>query len=101
MRWLKTLVLAVIAIVIALLGILFSIRNQQEVPLDIIWAKLPEASLALWLLLSLVVGVILGMLAMTGMYVRLRTRLAGARRDIKGKQVEIDSLKKQHIQEHH
>lgn len=101
MRWLKTLVLAVIAIVIALLGILFSIRNQQEVPLDIIWAKLPEASLALWLLLSLVVGVILGMLAMTGMYVRLRTRLAAARRDIKGKQVEIDSLKKQHIQEHH
>ncbi|MGJ8513636.1 lipopolysaccharide assembly protein LapA domain-containing protein [Carnimonas bestiolae] len=99
MRWLKTLVLAIIAIVVALLGILFSIRNQQEIPLDIIWAKLPEASLALWLLLSLVVGVILGMLAMTGMYVRLRTRLAGARKDVKVKQAEIDQLKKQGVQE--
>lgn len=90
MRWLKGLVMAVIVIIVALIGILFAVRNQQAVPLDIIWAKLPAASLALWLLISLVIGVVLGMLAMTGMYIRLRTRLAMARRELKQQQKAAD-----------
>ncbi|KGA01331.1 MULTISPECIES: lipopolysaccharide assembly protein LapA domain-containing protein [Cobetia] len=99
MRWLKGLVLAVILLIVLLVGILFAVHNQQAVPLDLIWVELPAASLSMWLLFSLAIGVVLGMVAMTGMYLRLRTLLTRAQRRNQQQRKELDQLRIQEIKE--
>lgn len=86
MRWLKGIFLALIMLVVVLFGILFAIRNQHVIPLDLVWIELPSASLALWLLLSLVLGFLLGLLAMSGVCVHLKTSLGRAKRQLTAKQ---------------
>ncbi|MCI0508487.1 putative membrane protein [Chromohalobacter marismortui] len=99
MRWFKGVVLAIILLVVLLLGILFAVNNQQAIPLDLIWIELPSASLALWLLLSLACGMLLGMLAMTGIYLRLRTLLTRAQRHNQQQRKELDRLRTQEFKE--
>ncbi|MFC0269718.1 lipopolysaccharide assembly protein LapA domain-containing protein [Kushneria aurantia] len=99
MRWLKGVVVAVLTLIMLILGMLFAVRNQQTVPLDIIWAQLPPASLSLWLLTTLVVGVLLGMIAMSGLYLRLRTALMRTRHDNQQQRKELDRLRVQELKE--
>ncbi|MEC9483983.1 MAG: LapA family protein [Halomonas sp.] len=99
MRWLKGLLLAIILLVVLLLGILFAVNNQQALPLNLIWFELPPASLSLWLLVALAVGVLLGMLAMTGVYLRLRTLLTRAQRHNQQQRKELDRLRIQEFKE--
>jgi putative membrane protein len=99
MRWLKGLLLAVILLVVLLLGILFAVNNQQALPLNLIWVELPPASLSLWLLVALALGVLLGMLAMSGVYLRLRTLLTRAQRHNQQQRKELDRLRTQEIKE--
>ena len=42
-----------------IIGVLFSTRNSQAVPLDLIFFQFPPVSIAIWLLLSLATGAIL------------------------------------------
>lgn len=99
MRWLKGLLLAIILLLVLLLGILFAVNNQQALPLNLIWTELPPASLSLWLLVALAVGVLLGMLAMTGVYLRLRTLLTRAQRHNQQQRKELDRLRIQEFKE--
>lgn len=99
MRWFKGVVLAIILLVVLLLGILFAVNNQQAMPLDLIWIELPPASLSLWLLIALACGVVLGMLAMTGIYLRLRTLLTRAQRHNQQQRKELDRLRTQEFKE--
>ncbi|SFH48236.1 lipopolysaccharide assembly protein LapA domain-containing protein [Modicisalibacter xianhensis] len=99
MRWLKGLLLAAILLVVLLLGILFAVNNQQALPLNLIWVELPPASLSLWLLVALACGVLLGMLAMTGVYLRLRTLLTRAQRHNQQQRKELDRLRIQEFKE--
>ena len=99
MRWLKGLLLAIILLVVLLLGILFAVNNQQALPLNLIWVELPPASLSLWLLIALALGVILGMLAMTGVYLRLRTLLTRAQRHNQRQRKELDRLRIQEFKD--
>lgn len=99
MRWLKGLLLAIILLVVLLLGILFAVNNQQALPLNLIWVELPPASLSLWLLVALAIGVVLGMLAMTGVYLRLRALLTRAQRHNQQQRKELDRLRIQEFKE--
>ncbi len=99
MRWLKGLLLAIILLVVLLLGILFAVNNQQTLPLNLIWMELPPASLSLWLLVALAIGVLLGMLAMSGVYLRLRTLLTRAQRHNQQQRKELDRLRTQEFKE--
>lgn len=99
MRWLKGLILAVILLAVLLVGILFAVNNQQTVPLNLIWLELPAVSLSVWLLAALVCGVVLGMLAMLGVWLRLRTALARARRLNQQQRKELDRLRVQELKE--
>ncbi|SHF16308.1 putative membrane protein [Modicisalibacter ilicicola DSM 19980] len=99
MRWLKGLLLAVILLVVLLLGILFAVNNQQALPLNLIWLELPPASLSLWLLIALAFGVVLGMIAMSGVYLRLRTLLTRAQRHNQQQRKELDRLRTQEFKE--
>lgn len=84
MRLLKSFAIGVIALLLIVLGGLFALYNQTQVPLDLIWITLPSASIALWLMLSLAIGVIVGLLSMSGHCLRLRRHLARARQELAG-----------------
>ncbi|HDZ45758.1 hypothetical protein LCGC14_0191720 [marine sediment metagenome] len=99
MRWIKGLILAVILLIVVLVGILFAVNNQQTIALNLIWLELPAVSLSVWLLATLVVGVLLGMLAMLGVYVRLKANLARSQRHNKQQRKELDSLRTQEFKE--
>ncbi|MCE8034641.1 MAG: LapA family protein [Halomonas sp.] len=99
MRWLKGLILAIILLAVLLVGILFAVNNQQTVPLNLIWVELPAISLSVWLLAALVCGVVLGMLAMTGVWLRLRTALSRAQRLNRQQRKELDRLRVQELKE--
>ena len=99
MRWIKGLILAVILLIVVLVGILFAVNNQQTIALNLIWLELPAVSLSVWLLATLVFGVILGMLAMLGVYVRLKATLARSQRQNKQQHKELDSLRTQEFKE--
>ena len=99
MRWLKGIFLAIILLLVLLVGILFAVNNQQTIPLNLIWTELPPASLSLWLLSALAIGVLLGMLAMTGVYLRLRALLTRAQRHNQQQRKELDRLRVQELKE--
>lgn len=99
MRWIKGLILAVILLAVVLVGILFAVNNQQTIALNLIWLELPAVSLSVWLLATLVFGVLLGMLAMLGVYVRLKATLARSQRQNKQQRKELDSLRTQEFKE--
>ncbi|MCE8002399.1 MULTISPECIES: LapA family protein [Halomonadaceae] len=99
MRWLKGLIVAIILLAVLLVGILFAVNNQQTVPLNLIWLELPAVSLSVWLLAALVSGVVLGMLAMTGVWLRLRTALSRAQRLNRQQRKELDRLRVQELKE--
>ncbi|UYG01090.1 LapA family protein [Halomonas sp. GD1P12] len=99
MRWIKGLLLAIVLLVVLLVGILFAVNNQQAIALNLIWTELPPISLSVWLLATLTLGVVLGMLAMLGVYVRLKARLARSERHNKHQQKELDRLRTQEFKE--
>ena len=99
MRWLKGLIVAIILLAVLLVGILFAVNNQQTVPLNLIWLELPAVSLSVWLLAALVSGVVLGMLVMTGVWLRLRTALSRAQRLNRQQRKELDRLRVQELKE--
>lgn len=45
------------------LGGLFTVQNTEKVPLDLLVVQLPPQALAIWILLALAVGVLLGLLS--------------------------------------
>ncbi|MFD2189719.1 LapA family protein [Pistricoccus aurantiacus] len=99
MRWLKGLILAIILICVLLVGMLFAVNNQQTIALDLIWIELPPVSLSVWLLATLACGVLLGMLAMMGVYIRLRALLTRAQRHNQQQRKELDRLRVQELKE--
>ncbi|WP_346797631.1 LapA family protein [Halomonas sp. Bachu 37] len=99
MRWIKGLILAIILLFVLLIGILFAVNNQQTVALNLIWVELPPVSLSVWLLATLAFGVVLGMLAMIGVYVRLRAHLSRTERQNKQQRKELDHLRTQGLKQ--
>jgi putative membrane protein len=70
MRWLRqglTLLLAIGAVTV---GALFSLQNTQPVPLDLMVLQLAPQPVAIWILLALALGVMIGLLA--GAWLSLR-----------------------------
>ena len=55
--------LIILVLALVLFAMLFTLNNQQAVALDFLVYRTPEASVALWLVLSLILGGIVGALA--------------------------------------
>jgi len=58
-KFIKAVLFFVVTMVALVVGVLFSTRNSQAVSLDLIFFQLPPMSMAIWLLLSLAMGMIL------------------------------------------
>lgn len=93
MKLLRTLVSLLVLVAAVALGVLFALQNTQPVPLDVLLYRFGERSLALWVLLALGLGALLGLLASSLMMLRLRARLATSRRHLERAQTELDRLR--------
>ena len=63
MKLIKTLLIAVLALLALVIGILFSSRNSAPVAVDMLVLQLPPMSIALWILLSFTLGAVVTALA--------------------------------------
>lgn len=77
MARIRRIVLVLLALVLGLAAMLFSFSNRQEVVLDLLLVQTPPISVALVLVLTLIVGALLGAAAMLVPMMRAR---AGRRR---------------------
>ncbi|NLW05772.1 MAG: DUF1049 domain-containing protein [Pseudomonadaceae bacterium] len=93
MKLIKSLFTLVLVLALLLLGIWFTLRNQQPVPLDLLFLKLPENSLALWLILSLITGLVLGVLLMLPRFASHKAKLLSQERQLKQQKEELHKLR--------
>jgi putative membrane protein len=91
--FLRNLLLLLVAVAMAAVGVLFALQNPDPVPLDILFMKLPERSLALWVLAALAIGGLLGMGLSLFAVLRLRARAASLRRQLARSQSQVERLK--------
>lgn len=63
MKFIKTLLIAILALLALVVGILFSSRNSAPVAVDMLVLQLPPMSIALWILLSFTLGAVVTALA--------------------------------------
>ena len=89
-RKLLTLVIVVATIAV---GVLFALQNKAPVPLDLLVYTFNPKSLALWILASLALGGLLGLLASSAIVLRLRTSRASANRKLAKATAELAKLR--------
>jgi len=93
MKLVSKLLIAALALLMVALGMLFALQNAVLVPLDLLAFQFSPHSLALWLLLALSLGGLLGMLASSALLVRLRATLGASRRELAKARTELDKLR--------
>ncbi|GGK74260.1 lipopolysaccharide assembly protein LapA domain-containing protein [Amphritea balenae] len=93
MRWLKTLLVLILAIVFLFCGWTFATLNTEQVSIDLFFITLPQASLSLWLMASFVMGGIVGVVVSSLVVMLLKVRLQAARRKIAAANKELDQLR--------
>jgi putative membrane protein len=93
MKFLRSLITILIVIATLAVSVLFALQNKAPVSLDLLVYTFDPKSLALWVLLSLSVGGVLGMLISSGIVLRLRTSLRSVNRKLGKAQAELDSLR--------
>lgn len=74
-------------------GLLFSIRNQTLVALDLLIFTLPEASLALIIIGAVLLGTLLGWLLIFPYAIKSRAQKAKLERELKLSQKELHQLR--------
>lgn len=74
-------------------GLLFSIRNQTLVTVDLLAFTLPEASLALVIIGAILLGTLLGWLLILPYALRSRAQKAKIQRELKLSQKELHQLR--------
>lgn len=93
MKLIKSLLTLVLVLILLLLGVWFTLRNQQPIPLDLLFIKLPDNSLALWLILSLIVGVVMGVLLMVPKLTGYKAKLMSYERQLKQQTEELHKVR--------
>lgn len=99
MNWIKTLVAAVVGLLILAVGILFTVHNTEPVSIDLVFFTLPEATLSLWLILAFVAGGFCGVVLSSLTIIALKTRLSRAQRKVTSSREEIDRLRAMALKE--
>ncbi|MEH6651161.1 MAG: LapA family protein [Motiliproteus sp.] len=93
MRVLKALLAVLVAAVLLLVGVLLTVNNQQQVAIDLVLIRFPEASIARWLVLSFLCGALVSFLIAGMTLVLMKARLAQARRQARQLERELDKVK--------
>lgn len=90
----RRIVLVLLALVLGLAAMLFSFSNRQEVALDLLLVQTPPISVALVLVLSLIVGAMLGAAAMLVPLVRARAGRRRAERQLRKSEQQSRGLQR-------
>ena len=93
MKYLRSLITLVIVLATLAVGVLFALQNKAPVSLDLLVYTFDPKSLALWILLSLALGGLLGMLISSAIVLRLRASLSSVNRKLSKANAELDSLR--------
>ncbi|PIE23962.1 MAG: hypothetical protein CSA60_03530 [Neptuniibacter caesariensis] len=93
MRFIKTVIVILLCLLVLMIGILFTIHNTEKVVIDLVFFQLPEASLSVWLIAAFFIGGVLGVMLSMATVFMLKTRLGSARRKIASTQKELDQLR--------
>lgn len=88
----RRILLTLLVVLLVLFAMLFTLNNQEPVALDFLFYRTPSLSIALWLVLTLILGGILG--AGAASLTVLRSRMARRRTEKQLKRSE-KSLKRQ------
>jgi uncharacterized membrane protein YciS (DUF1049 family) len=92
-KWLKRLTLLLLLIVAIVLGIVFTSENSQQLSLVFLGYVLPELTLGLWLVLTLLLGSILGLILCTfSLFIRGQS-VNAKNRHIKRLEQELQQLR--------
>ncbi len=93
MKAVRTLITIAIVVAMLALGVLFALANDGIVALDVLIYRFQSGSLALWVLLALALGGVLGLLASSVMMLRLRARNASLTRKLTRAKTELEKLR--------
>jgi putative membrane protein len=95
LRAIKLLFTSAIALIVLLTGIVLTIHNTTPVIIDLVWVKLPEASLSIWLIISMVVGLLVGILLTSARVLTLRAKLLNSARKLRNAEQQIETLNRE------
>ncbi|MFT5710453.1 MAG: putative membrane protein [Halioglobus sp.] len=93
MKTFQKLFTLVIVLATLVVGVLFALQNKTPVPLDLLVYTFNPKSLALWILASLTLGGLLGLLASSAIVLRLRTSQASVNRKLAKATAELAKLR--------
>jgi len=93
MKLLRNLLTLVVVLATVAVGVLFALQNKIPVPLDLLIYTFEPRSFALWLLVALALGGILGMVMSMVIVVRQRAFLGSANRQLARARAEVDKLR--------
>jgi lipopolysaccharide assembly protein A len=93
MSLIRRVVTVAFALVVLLVGVLFSSHNSQKVVLDFLIYKTPEFYLSFWIIVSFALGGLIGVLASSATIVRLRAGQKRSNKKMKHSEGELVRLK--------
>jgi len=93
MRWRKIGILLIVVLTLRVAGMLFSSRNTEPYAIDLLLFQLPEISIALLILGSLLAGLVTGWLLSLSTYVRLKASQMRSDKALKAARKELDTLR--------
>ncbi len=92
MKFLRNFLTILFVVAMIGVGVLFALQNEVAVPLDVLVYQFEPRSLALWLLMALAIGGLLGLLISSFFMVRQRVALGSTRRQLTKARGEIEKL---------
>jgi lipopolysaccharide assembly protein A len=93
MRWIRRALIAILLMLVLIFGLLFSLQNEQSVPLDLVALQLSERPLAVWLLAAFVLGGLAGLVAGSLALLKLQANRYRLRRRLEACERELSDLK--------
>ncbi len=96
----RRLINIVLLSTIVILGAVFAVRNATAVKLDFYFTTI-ESYLSLIVIVSTILGVIIGVLASLSWIVRIKTELAKLKRDARHTEQELNNLRTIPIRDDH
>ncbi len=93
MRWIWRLLIILLLLGVLVLGLLFSIQNAADVPVDLLVLQTTPRPLATWLIVAFVLGGILGLLAGSVALLRMQAQQMQLKRRLGSCEKELAQLK--------
>ena len=92
-KWLKRLLLILFFVSAIVLGVVFTSENNTPVSIWLLGYELPSLQLGLWLLVSLLLGSLVGLVLTLLPHLHHKQQLASKERKINALQKELNSLR--------